>query len=184
MRGRWQRTVTHSTVALGVIAGAAACDGDDAVVGNTARASTIASGPAVPATPVATDLAPSQISAATVPEPESPPPCEAGALDIAPVPDLAAGSDVAAVIAIVNAADVECEVDVFASPLADPLMEPDVWLGAGAAAEVLIEDVAPGCEQPPPIDELVLIVNGATVTVPLTAVSACQPMLTAIYAVE
>lgn len=183
MRGRWQRTVTHSTVALGVIAGAAACGDDDAVVGNTADPATIAPGSSSPAAP-ATDLAPSQISAATVPEPESPPPCEEGALDIATAPEQAGELGVAAVIAIVNQADRECEVDVFASPLADPLMEPDVWLGPGGRAELLLEDVAAGCEQPGPIDEVVLIVNGETVSVPISPVSACQPMLTAIYAVE
>ena len=65
--------------------------------------------------------------------------------------------------------------DVLDTSLAVQLMQ---------SAELLLEDVAAGCEQPGPIDEVVLVVNGETVSVPISPVSACQPMLTAIYAVE
>ena len=90
----------------------------------------------------------------------------------------------AAVIRIGNDGPVQCEVDVFESALADPLMEPDVWLDPGTKAELLIEHAGEACGAPEPVSNLELTVNGGMVDVPVEIESTCGLALTAIYAVE
>jgi hypothetical protein len=134
--------------------------------------------------PVASELAPSQVAASTVPEPELPPPCAVGDLRFSTPADATTEGSVGAVIRIRNAGDVRCEVDVIDSPAADPLMEPDVWIDPGAEAELLVDQATSACAQPAPVSSVDLVVNGTPVTVPVAIAEACGVMLTAIYAVE
>jgi len=142
-------------------------------------------GPTAPTTvSEASELAPSQVTASTVPEPELPPPCDVGELRFSTPADVTTEGSVGAVIRIRNAGDARCEVDVIDSPAADPLMEPDVWIDPGAEAELLVDQSASTCAQPAPVTSVDLVVNGTPVTVPVAITEACGVMLTAIYAVE
>jgi hypothetical protein len=123
-----------------------------------------------------TELAPSQVSASTVADPGAPPPCDVGVLAFS-APDAAA-------IRIRNDAAVQCEVDVFESELADPLMEPNVWLDPGAEAEVLVEETDATCDSPRAISSIRLVVNGSAVDVPIAIPPTCGMVLSAIYQVE
>ena len=132
----------------------------------------------------ASELAPSQVTASTVPEPELPPQCDVGDLRFSTPADVTTAGSVGAVIRILNAGDVRCEVDVIESPTADPLMEPDVWIDPGAEAELLVDQAASTCARPAPVTSVDLVVNGTPVTVPVALAETCGVMLTAIYAVE
>jgi hypothetical protein len=135
----------------------------------------------------ATDLAPSQISAATVPEPTGVATCDVADLSfesLAGVGGVADDDVTAAVIRVRNAGPVRCEVNLAASPLADPLMEPDVWIEAGGQGELLVEHDGSACDAPSPVAALELRVNGSAVDVPITVASTCGLRLTAVYAVE
>lgn len=131
----------------------------------------------------ATELAPSQISAATAPEPAGIPACDVGDLTFESAPEPVDGV-AAAVIRIGSQAGVRCEVDVFESPLVDPLMEPDVWIEPGGVAELLVEHADSTCDAPGPVAVVELRVNDVDVDVPVNVESTCGLALTAIYAVE
>ena len=112
----------------------------------------------------------------TVTAPEAPPPCDVGALTFSAVESSA--------IRIRNDAAMQCEVDVFESELADPFMEPDVWLDAGAEAEVLVEATGETCAAPSALTSIELVVNGRSVEVPIAIPATCGVVLSAIYQVE
>lgn len=134
----------------------------------------------------AIELAPSQISAATVPEPTSVAACDVERLTF----ESSAGAggapegSVAAVVRITNDGPVRCEVDVSESPLADPLMEPDVWIEPGGQAELLVEHDGSTCAAPSPVTTVELRVNGSALDVPVVVESTCGLSLTAVFAVE
>jgi hypothetical protein len=123
------------------------------------------------ATPTTVVVVPS-----TVADPAEPPLCDVDALTFS-APDAGA-------IRIRNEARVQCEVDVFESELADPLMEPNVWLDAGTEAEVLVEEADATCDAPLPITSIDLVVNGRAVEVPVSIPPTCGVLLSAIYQVD
>jgi hypothetical protein len=138
---------------------------------------------AVPATMLATMLAlgaaacGSDADSASVPGTQAPEP--AAAADLAP-------SQTAA--STVAAPDVPppCDLDVSQSEVADPAMEPDVWLAPGATGELTVVDTAPGCTEPDIDPWVELVANGTPVVVPLDTVELapwCQPSAIAIYVV-
>jgi hypothetical protein len=166
-----------------------ACGDDDAPAATQAPAATTTARPPAPvpsstSTPVAGDLAPSQVSASTVPEPDAPPPCDAGQLLFESPPPTTGWAPFGAAIHITNTGPVRCEVDVFESPSVDPLMEPDVWLDPGTKAELVVEPSSETCAQPAPLTAVDLVVNGTAVVVPVSIGETCGVVLTAIYAVE
>jgi hypothetical protein len=123
-----------------------------------------------------TEPAPSATSPSTVAHPAEPPLCEVDALTFS-------ATDAGA-IRIRNESTALCEVDVFESELADPLMEPNVWLDPGTEAEVLVEDANAACDAPVPIASIELVVNGRAVEVAVSIPPTCGVALTAIYQVE
>ena len=112
----------------------------------------------------------------TVAAPEAPPPCD--------VEELTFSASGATAIRIRNDAPARCEVDVFESELADPLMEPNVWLDAGAEAEVLVDETGATCDAPTAITSIELVVNHRPVEVPISIPPTCGVMLSAIYQVD
>lgn len=155
----------RSAVVAVVVVGLAAC-GDD----GPRRAD-----PPATVAPVATGLAPSQVTASTVAAPAGAPPCAVDDLEFA-------AAD--AVVVIRNAGAIECEVDVSQSPNRDPLMEPSIWLHPGGAGELGVEANVDGCAQPSPISSVELVVNGRPVTAPVVLPEACGATLTAIYTAD
>ena len=116
------------------------------------------------------------VTANTVAAPEAPSPCDVGELTFT-APEATA-------IRIRNDAAVQCEVDVFESELADPLMEPNVWLDAGAEAEVLVDETDTTCASPTAITSIELVVNTRPVAVPISIPATCGVVLSAIYQVD
>jgi hypothetical protein len=132
--------------------------------------------PPATATPVATELAPSQVTASTVAPPAGVPPCDVDQLEFeAPESNI---------VLIRNPGPSECEVDISESPNRDPLMEPSVWLQPGGNAEVAVVGDESQCEQPAPVRSVDLVVNGEPVTAPLLSPATCGVTLTAIYTAE
>jgi hypothetical protein len=116
------------------------------------------------------------VTASTVAAPDAPSPCDVGQLTFS-APDATA-------IRIRNDAPMQCEVDVFESELADPLMEPNVWLDAGAEAEVLVDQTDATCASATAITSIELVVNASRVDVPIAIPATCGVVLSAIYQVE
>jgi hypothetical protein len=175
------RSVAVLLGASALVSASAAC-GDDTREGAFDAASD-ASAPAS-SVAVAGELAPSQVSASTVPEPLAPPPCDVAELAFASPPPGTGWAPFGAVIHITNSGAARCEVDVFESPSVDPLMEPDVWIDPGTHAELLVEPAQESCAQPAPVTSVDLVVNGTPVAVPVVIGETCGVMLTAIYAVD
>jgi hypothetical protein len=161
------RNMFTRTAVLGVLAVAAVACADD----GPRRAE-----PAVTTVPVATELAPSQVTASTVATPAAVPPCAVADLE------LAAGED--AVILIRNTGAIECEVDVSQSPNRDPLMEPSVWLQPGGEGQLAVAPDDAGCEQRAAITGVDIVVNGEPVTAPIVMPATCGVTLTAIYTAD
>jgi hypothetical protein len=166
--------VTRGAVLATLLALAAvACDsGSDAALSNATE-------PAA-----ASDLAPSQTTASTVAAPDVPPPCELD--DLQWVADPATDDDALFLIRVRNAGSVECELDVSQSEIADPAMEPDVWLAPGAIGELTVVDAAPGCIDPEIDPSVQLVANGRPVAVMLDLVDLapwCQLSAVAVYVV-
>jgi hypothetical protein len=128
--------------------------------------------------PAAADLHPSQATASTVAEPVGPPPCDPRLLTWS----TAAPSepDTVLVVRVVNTGDVECEVDLSESAIADPTMEPDVWLAPGATGEVVVTEREPGCAEPTIEPTLALTVNAAPVEVVVDPAIAAWCVLSAV----
>jgi predicted small lipoprotein YifL len=161
------RTMFTRTALVGLlVVGLAAC-GDDGPLRSDPPATTA---------PVATELAPSQVTASTVVAPAGAPPCVVDDLEFTAVGE--------GIVAIRNTGSVECEVDVSRSPNRDPLMEPGVWLRAGGEGELAVEASDVGCAQPSPIDGVELVVNGQPVMAPVTLPEACAATLVAIYTAD
>lgn len=152
----------------------AACAGDDVPVVRDAAPSSVA--PTAPAP--ASVLAPSQTTPDTIAAPELPPPCDPSVLRFSSPSPLADG---ALAIRIENVGTVRCEATLDESPIVDESMEPDVWLDAGGAGELLVAVDATSCAAPGPVESIGLIVNGAPVAVVVEPIEACTITLTALY---
>ena len=126
--------------------------------------------------PVATELAPSQVTASTVAPPGGVPPCDVDELEFVASAEM--------IIGIRNAGPVECEVDVSESPNRDPLMEPGVWLRPGGDAELTVATDDTQCEQPATVTSVDLVVNGEPVEAPVMLPPTCGTTLTAIYTAD
>jgi hypothetical protein len=135
----------------------------------------------VPHTGPTDDLAPSQLTAPTVPPPDVPPPCDPATLTIWTAQVLAGGGWADAVLRVRNDGDEWCEVDVAGSPSVDPAMEPDVWLDPGAWADLVLGSPEGDCAAPAAIRLAEIDVNGAKVVVETAAVVPCGWRLTAFY---
>jgi len=169
--------VTRASVLATMLALAATACGPDADPASVAG--TQASEPAA-----ASDLAPSQAAASTVAAPDVPPPCDVD--DLHWVAEPPTGADALFVVRVRNNGDIECELDVSQSAIADPAMEPDVWLAPGATGELTVVDTAPGCTEPVIAPSVELVANGTPVVVPLDTVElvpSCQLSAVAIYVV-
>ena len=132
----------------------------------------------------ASDLAPSQTAASTVAAPDVPPPCDVD--DLRWVAEPPTGADALFVVRMRNTGEIECELDVSESEIADPAMEPDVWLAPGAIGELTVVDTAPGCTEPSIDPSVELVANGTPVVVPLDTLElapTCRLTAIAIYVV-
>ena len=174
--------LARAAVTVALAFGLAAACADDAPQRAEPPAVTTATTTAVvtatPATtaPIATDLAPSQVTASTVAPPAGAPPCV--------VDDLEFTAGGVGIVAIRNTGPVECEVDVSKSPNRDPLMEPGVWLHSGGEAELAVEPNDEGCAQPSTIESVDLVVNDEPVTAPVALADSCRATLVAIYTAD
>lgn len=136
----------------------------------------------VPNTGPSDDLAPSQLTAPTVPPPETPPPCDPSVLAIWTAQVMVADGFADAVLRVRNDGASWCEVDVSRSPSVDPEMEPDVWLDPGGWADLVIGESGFGdeCTDPGALRIARIDANGAALDVD-TAVVSCEPQLVAFY---
>jgi hypothetical protein len=138
----------------------------------------------VPPTAPADGLAPSQVTAETVPRPNTPPPCRPD--DIAVLSsEIAPGAAPATmVLSLHNEGGSRCEVDIRESTSVDPLMEPDVWLDPGGWAEVVIDLRDGTCGESDRAGTIPIDVNGTTRLVPLGEIVVCDWTLNAFYPVD
>jgi hypothetical protein len=134
-----------------------------------------------PPSTTAIELAPSQITAETVPAPELPPPCEIADLVLWTAQVIVAAGSADAVIRVRNDGDVWCEVNVSQSPNIDPLMEPDVWLDSGGLADLVVGQSGDECLSRAPVTLVELDINGVKVVVPTAMVATCGWQLIALY---
>lgn len=123
-------------------------------------------------TTVASDLAPSQIVAATVPQPPTPPPCAPSDVELWTARTEAAGLTVDAVIRVRNVGDDWCEPDIGRSPLFDPAIEPDVWLWPGDLADLRVGQMSADCADPSLVTLIQVGIGTESVVVP-SAVLTC-----------
>jgi hypothetical protein len=167
-----ERRLRHRSVLVAVVA-AAGCGGSNGAQppGTSGVATTTV-------TVAASDLAPTQLTASTVARPATPPACDPGLLAWAAEPGTDAST--AAVLTVTNAGGEWCEVDVSASQGVDPLMEPDVWLEAGASALLVVGEGGAGCDSATEVTSIELDVNGRVTRIDLPA-AACAPVLLAFY---
>ena len=165
-----------------VLLAVAGCGGADANTDVSVPAETLplAESEMATTTGPATDLAPSQIAASTVPRPATPPPCDVDDLTFWTAQVIVGETTSDAVIRFRNDGDAWCEADVSGSPLIDPAIEPDVWLEPGDWADLLAGQREPGCVAPATETLLQLDVNGQAVVVP-TALVTCGWWLSAFY---
>lgn len=146
----------------------AACDGS----ATTGSASTAAL-PTTPHTGPAAELAPSQVSLATVAEPAAPDRCADADVDI--VPGAGSPPDSDYVLTFRNAGTVECEVDLGTVWAIRYEVEPSVRLAPGAEAELWGVATNPDCTAPADTPQWELQVNGVTRVVLLPDDGACGP---------
>lgn len=144
----------------------------------------VGGGGTVPDTGPTDDLAPSQMTAATVPRPPTPPPCDPAVIEIGPS-GVDAGDPTLVSIRVENVGTEWCEVDVSGSPSADARMEPDVWFEVGGTAELLVQLDVESCADPVLVDEVEVDINAAVRSVAVGAdVFACTWSIVAFYPVE
>lgn len=166
----WPRAASWLLVAASLVL--AGCSDDEPAHegGSAANSSTV----------IATDLAPSQIAAATVPEPTKPPPCDPADLDLWTAQVVVADTTADAVIRIRNNGSDWCKADIGRSRFVDPLVEPDVWLDSGATADLVVGQADTGCDDPMPVSVIPVAVGDSEVAVP-SALLACEWWLTAFH---
>ena len=113
----------------------------------------------------------------TTTPPLLPPPCDPAALAFVSSPP--AGDEL--IITITNRGGERCEANLSRSPGVDPLMEPDVWLDAGASAELVVAIDSRICVAPLDVDAIDLVVNGEPLDVGVAPMRVCILSLTALY---
>ena len=130
-------------------------------------------------TAVATDLAPSQLDASTVPPPTLVPACAPAAVDVVPG-DRVDGVD--QVVDLVNRGSVRCDVDINGTAHASADIEPSVVLGPGEIGHVWVSDRG-GCDRTmaDPQVEFDVVVNGVVYPVVTTFVASCGVELWAFF---
>lgn len=122
-------------------------------------------------TVVATDLAPSQIDASTVPPPARVPSCTAEAVDVV-AGERVDGVD--QVVDLINRGSVRCDVDISGTANASADIEPSVVLRPGEIGHVWVSDRG-GCDRTtadPPV-EFDVVVNGVVYPMVTTFVAHC-----------
>lgn len=129
-------------------------------------------------TTVATDLAPSQATGSTVPEPPAPDRCGADEVEMWTAQVAADGST--AVIRMRNASDTWCDFDIGRSPRIDPAIEPDVWLQPDETADLVVGPSTSECTAPDVVDRIQVAIVDESVLVP-TALVTCGWWLSALY---
>lgn len=129
----------------------------------------------------AAELAPSQLTAPTVPAPATPAPCPLAELDMWTAQVSIAEQTADAVIRIRNLGEVECEVDIAASILLDPAIEPNVWIEPGGWADLVVGQSGAMCRSPQLVTLVDFHIHGDAVVVPTSAVAACGWALTAFF---
>lgn len=129
-------------------------------------------------TTVATDLAPSQRTGSTVPDPAVAEPC--GAADVEMWTARVAPDGASAVIRMRNVSDTWCDLDIGRSPQIDPAIEPDVWLRPGETADLVVGSSEAGCEAPDVVDRVQVGIGDESVLVP-TSMVTCGWWLQAFY---
>lgn len=160
-------------IAAAVAVLVACAGGDDPEVVDATRSTVAVASP-----PPASVLAASQTTPDTIAAPDLPPPCDPSVLRFSSPSPLADG---ALAIRIENVGAVRCEATLDESPIVDESMEPDVWLDAGGAGELLVAVDAASCAAPGPVESIGLIVNGAPVAVVVEPIEACTITLIALY---
>ncbi|HEY5663315.1 MAG TPA: hypothetical protein VIS05_04685 [Ilumatobacter sp.] len=151
-----------------IVGSAVACGGDDP---------TADTGPS-------RQLAPSQISAPTVPAPVVPPSCDLADLELWTARVVVAERSADAVIRVRNRGAGWCEPDVYGSPRIDPEIEPDVWLHPDDWADLVVSSSGDTCGEPQIVDRVEVDVHGETRSVPSAAIQPCGWWLAAFYPAE
>lgn len=130
------------------------------------------------------DLAPSQISAETVPAPDTPGPCRLAELELWTAQVVVGETSADAIVRVRNVGDVWCEPDISGSRSIDPAVEPDVWLRPGEWADLVAGQSGEGCATPRAVDAVRVAVDGDEAVVPTAMVAECGWWLTAFYPVD
>lgn len=158
-----RRSRLTATLTALVVCAASACGGsDDTTV-------------AVTTTVLASVLAPSQVSAATVPPPTAPARCDPALVSSRVVAGDGGVGAPDQVVELRNEGDHECDVDISATENAVAEMEPSVRLEPGEVGVAWVV-AANACDSSPAeelVDELVLDVNGERRVVELLEPSPC-----------
>jgi hypothetical protein len=135
--------------------------------------------------PVASDLAPSQTTASTVPAPTLPPPCDAALVSVWTARVEVGTSDASPVIRFRNEGDVECEVNVEHTEFYDrQIAEPDAWLDPGGWADLSVGASDRACGEPVARTQLRFVVSGQALDVPTAEVASCAIEVAAFAPVE
>ena len=132
----------------------------------------------------ASQLAPSQLTASTVPAPALPGPCPLAELDMWTAQVSIGDGTADAVIRIHNLGEVVCEVDIAGSALLDAEIEPNVWIDPGGWADLVVGQSGRTCRSPELVTLADFDIHGDAVVVPTAAVVSCGWELTALFANE
>lgn len=169
----------RSAIGLVLLVVLVGCSADASVSGTTLPlADTALDDPDV--STVASELAPSQITASTGPPPATPPPCGADDVELWTAAVRPGVSTVDAVVRMRNVGDSWCEADIGRSPRLDPAIEPDVWLQPGDTADLVVGQAVDPCDEPALVTAVQVGVGDTSVVVP-SALVTCGWWLTAFY---
>jgi hypothetical protein len=161
-------------VDAGVTAGTAVAPAASAPTVAAPMSTVTATLPTITLPPVASTPA---TAAATTSPPLLPPPCDPAVLAF--VSSTPVGDEL--IITISNRGGKRCEANLSRSPGVDPRMEPDVWLDAGASAELVVAIDSRICVAPLDVDTIDLVVNGEPLAVAVAPMQVCILSLTALY---
>ena len=164
--------IAAAVVVLSVVGSGCAASGSDGSGG-------VSAAQPFEGTEVATDLAPSQVDASTVPPPTLVRPCASEAVDVV-AGDRVDGVD--QVVDLINRGSVRCDVDISGTANASADIEPSVVLGPGEIGHVWVSDRG-GCDRTTadPQVEFDVIVNGAVYPLATTFVAYCGVELWAFF---
>ena len=127
-------------------------------------------------------LAPSQITASTLARPATPPPCDPDDITTWTAQVAVLDDRADATLRLRNDGDAWCEVDVSASPLRGPTVEPDVWLEPGEWADLTISGAEEqNCATSTVVTLAQSALNGERRVVPTAVVQPCGWQLAAFF---